>query len=56
MEFLSNRDVLAAFEAIINEGQEIENNAANSEPAEEPRPADSDESGEKEDTENGSVS
>ena len=56
MEFLSNRDVLAAFEAIVNEGQEIENNAANSEPAEEPNPADSGESGEKEDTENGSVS
>ena len=31
MEFLSNKDVLAAFEAIVSEGQEMltENNAGN---------------------------
>lgn len=61
MEFLSNRDVLAAFEAIVSEGQEIENTAANDVPGEETQPENgvetgTDESGEKEDTDNGSVS
>lgn len=53
MEFLSNRDVLAAFEAIVSEGQEITAPAADQTDTAE----DTAESGtdEKEDTENGMV-
>ncbi|HBI53071.1 MAG TPA: hypothetical protein DDX72_09880 [Ruminococcaceae bacterium] len=52
MEFLSNRDVLAAFEAIVSEGQEL---SAPPEENAEPQETGPD-AEEKEDTDNGSVS